>query len=87
MDFNIDLEADYNVDVDIDTDIDTDVDFDSDFDVNHDIDINVDIDGNEATFAVDVQAFGDDSATDLNLVVVTTDDWSSILAVGYSAVA
>lgn len=54
--------------------------------VDHEINVCVDIDGNEATFAIDVQAFGDNTATDLNLVVVVQDnEWSSITASGYAA--
>lgn len=54
--------------------------------VDHEIDVCVDIEGNEAYYAIDVQAFGDDSAVELNLVVVTNDDWASITATGFSAV-
>jgi hypothetical protein len=69
------------------------VDYCAEFDVasyltvDHEIDVCVDIAGNEAYYAIDVQAFGDDSAVELNLVVVTNDDWASITATGYSAVA
>jgi len=84
---NIDIDADYDVDFDLDVDFDTDVDYDSDVNVDSDYDINIDIDGNEAVFNIDVQAFGADTSTELNLVVVTMEDWSSILATGYSAVA
>ena len=85
-DYNIELEADYNMDFDVDLDVDVDIDYDKDVDVNNDYDIDVDIDGNEAVFNVDVQAFGSDTSTELNLVVVTVEgEWSSILATGYSA--
>jgi hypothetical protein len=61
-------------------------DIDSYLDVDHSIDVCVNIYGNEATFAIDIQAFGDNTATDLNLVVVVQDnEWSSITATGYAA--
>jgi hypothetical protein len=77
----------YNFDSDISMEFCADFDVSSYLTVDHEIDICVDIDGNEASFAIDVQAFGNDSATELNLVVVVNDDWSSITATGYAAVA
>jgi len=87
MDVNIDIDADYNVDFDMEVDFDTDIEYDSNVDVDSEYDVDIDIDGNEAVFNIDVQAFGADTSTELNLVVVTMEDWSSILATGYSAVA
>lgn len=83
--YDIDLAAVYDMDFDIETAIDTDVTYDSQVDVDGTIDTDVDIDGNTAAFSVDVQSFGADSSAELNLVVVTTDEWSSILATGYAA--
>ncbi len=79
--------ASYYFDSDINVEFCADFNVSSYLDVDHNIDICVDIEGNEASFAIDVQAFGDDSAVELNLVVVTNDDWASITATGYSAVA
>lgn len=82
------LEASYEFDSDIDVYFELDSSFDSYVDVDHSIDVCVDISGNEATFAIDVQAFGDDTATDLNLVVAVQEgEWSSITASGYAAAA
>lgn len=80
-------EGSYDFDSSIELDLCADFDISSYLTVDHEIDVCVDIDGNEALYAIDVQAFGDDSATELNLVVITTDDWSSITATGYAAVA
>jgi hypothetical protein len=83
---DVNLDASYDFDSNIDVDFDLYSDIDSNLDVNHDIDVCVDINGNEATFAIDVQAYGHDTATDLNLVVaVQENEWSSITATGYAA--
>lgn len=87
MDYNVDLDVYKEAEFNIDLNIDTEVNYTKTIDVDNDYNIDVDIDGNEAVFNVDVQAFGEDTSTELNLVVVTNDDWSSILATGYSAVA
>ena len=79
--------GEYDFNSDIDMDLYSDFDVYSYIDVDHSIDVCVDISGNEATFAIDVQAFGEDSATDLNLVVLVNDGWSSITAIGYAATA
>ena len=76
----------YEFDSDINLDYCADFNVSSYLDVDHEIDVCVDIEGNEAYYAIDVQAFGDDSAVELNLVVVTNDDWASITATGFSAV-
>nr|WP_145994416.1 hypothetical protein [Mesorhizobium loti] len=83
---DVNLDASYDFDSNIDVNFDLYSDIDSNLDVNHDIDVCVDINGNEATFAIDVQAYGHDTATDLNLVVaVQENEWSSITATGYAA--
>ena len=82
----VDLEASYDFDSDIDLYFDSDTDVDTDIDYDLNVDVCVDIDGNSATFQIDLQAFGDDSSVDLNLIVLTADDYSSITAVGHSAV-
>ena len=82
----VNLDASYDFSSDIDVDFNFDSDVDSYLDVDHSIDVCVDIDGNEATFAIDVQAFGHDTAVDLNLVVAVQEgEWSSITATGYAA--
>lgn len=77
-------DVDYNFDADVDMDFDTDVDSNIDHDV--DVDADVDIDGNSATFAIDIQAFGEDTATDLTLVVFVEEDYySNIATTGFAA--
>lgn len=85
-DFNWDLDVSYDFSSEVETEFEVETSFESDLDINAEIDVCVDIDGNLATFYVDVQAVGDDSATEVNIAVVTTDDYSSIVISGYSAV-
>ena len=83
---NIDLDSSYEFDscIDIDFSLDSDISFN--LDVTKDICVNVDIDGNEASFAIDVQAFGHDTSVDLNVVAVVMEgEWSSVTATGYAA--
>jgi len=83
-DVNLDASYDFSSYIDVDFDLYSDID--SYLNVDHNIDVCVNIDGNEATFAIDIQAYGDNTATDLNLVVVVQDnEWSSITATGYAA--
>lgn len=86
-DFNWDMDVGYDFNSEVSSEFAIDANFDSNLDVNACVDINVDIDGNIASFYVDVQAVGDDGATEVNIAVVTTDDYSSIVISGYSAVA
>ncbi len=83
-DVNLDSSYDFDSNIDIDFDLDSNVDIDLDVDTN--ICVDVDIDGNEASFAIDLQAYGHDTSVDLNLVVATSEgEWSSLTATGYSA--
>lgn len=87
-DNNVNLDASYDFASDIDVWFDLDSDINFDLDVDKDICVDVDIDGNEATFAIDIQAFGSDTSVDLNLVVAVLEgEWSSITATGYAAAA
>ncbi|WEX79619.1 hypothetical protein PYH37_005992 (plasmid) [Sinorhizobium numidicum] len=82
------FEKEIDVDVEFEFESDVDIDFYKDVDVNVDYWVDVNIDGNEATFAIDVEAIGKDTSTELDLVVlVIEDELSSITAVGHSAVA
>lgn len=76
----------YEFDSDINLDYCAEFDISSYLTVDHSIDVCVDIQGNEALYAIDVQAFGENSVAELNLVVVVNDNWSSITATGYAAV-
>lgn len=83
---DVNLDASYDFDSDINVDFYSDLDVYSDWNIDHDIDVCVDIHGNDATFAVDVQAFGDNTSVELNLLVAVQDnEWSSITASGYAA--
>jgi hypothetical protein len=86
-DFNWDMDVNYDFTSSVDSTFAIDASFESNLDVYADICADVNIDGNLATFYVDVQAVGDDGATEVNIAVVTTDDYSSIVISGYSAVA
>jgi hypothetical protein len=83
---DVDLDKDLDVDIHFDLDIDTDVSVYKDVDVDVDIYADADIKGNTALFNIDVEAFGHDSYTELNLFVLTTDNLSWITATGESAV-
>jgi hypothetical protein len=86
-DDSVEFEASYEFTSDIELEFEAEFEVESEFEVDHNIEICVDIDGNLATFEIDVQAFGDDSATELNLVVFVNDEYSSIAATGFAAVA
>lgn len=84
--YDVNLDASYDFNSDIDMDFYSDLDVLSYWNVDHNIDVCVDIHGNDATFAIDLQAFGDNTSTELNLLVVVEDnEWSSITASGYAA--
>jgi hypothetical protein len=83
-DVNLDATYDYDSTINVDFDLDSNITFD--LSVDKDINVDVDIDGNEASFAIDVQAYGSDTSVDLNLVVAVMEgEWSSITATGYAA--
>lgn len=88
-DDNVEIELEVTKDFEayIDVDFDTDITYESYYDPEVNVDVCVDIDGNFAGFNVDVQAFGEDTSTEVNLVVITTDEYSGIALTGYSAVA
>jgi len=83
---DVNLDSSYDFESNIDVCFDFYSNIESNLYVDHEIDVCVDIEGNEAVFAIDVQAFGHDTATELNLVVVVEQgEWSSITATGYAA--
>lgn len=83
---NLDASYDFDSNIDVWFELDSDVSFN--LDVDKDICVDVNIDGNEASFAIDVQAYGSDTSVDLNLVVAVLEgEWSSITATGYAAAA
>ena len=83
---DVNLDASYEFDSDIRVEFDLDSEINIDLDVDKDICVDVDIDGNEATFAIDLQAYGENTSVDLNLVVAVLEgEWSSITATGYAA--
>ena len=82
----VDVDVSYDFDSDIDLNFDLDSDIDSHVDVDVDISVDVNVTGNSASFAIDVEAFGDNAATELNLMALATDNSSSIIATGYAAV-
>ncbi|TDK29674.1 hypothetical protein E2F50_22310 [Rhizobium deserti] len=83
---DVDLDAGYDFDSTIDIDFNLESYIDIDLNVEKDICVDVNIDGNEATFAIDLQAYGEDTSVDLNVVVAVLEgEWSSITATGYAA--
>jgi hypothetical protein len=86
-DFEWNLDVEYNFNLDVTVEFDTTVDYESNYNVDPEVNVCVDIDGNWAGFQVDVQAIGEDTATEVNLAVITLEDeYSSITLTGYSAV-
>ncbi|WP_026622605.1 hypothetical protein M728_005720 (plasmid) [Ensifer sp. WSM1721] len=82
------FDKDIEVEVEFDFEADVDIDYYKDVDINVDYWVDVNIDGNEATYAIDVEAIGHDTSAELDLVVlVIEDELSSITAVGHAAVA
>lgn len=83
-DINLDASYDFTSTIDIEFDLDSDISFN--LDVSKDICVDVNIDGNEVSFAVDVQAYGHDTSVDLNIVAAVMEgEWSSVTATGYAA--
>ena len=82
IDLNIDVEKDLEIYVDVS--IESHVIYESD--VNSTIVVDAEINGNSATFSVDVEAFGESAATELNLAAIATDDHSGITVTGFAAV-
>ncbi|MEM7555830.1 MAG: hypothetical protein AAF378_17380 [Cyanobacteria bacterium P01_A01_bin.84] len=86
------LGGNYNFKKNISSTVDTNITFDSktnvDKDVNVDVAINAkaNIKGNIADLQFDVEAVGDDSFTEVEASVLTTDGLSSIAGAMYSAV-
>lgn len=86
-DFDWELDVNYDFNLDVYVDFETDVNYDSEYNADPEVNVCVDIEGNFAGFAVDVQAIGEDTATEVNLAVITLEDeYSSITLTGYSAV-
>jgi hypothetical protein len=85
-DFNWDLDVTYDFEAEVETEFEASNEYDSDLNADVNIDVCIDIDGNSAVFYIDVQAVGDDGATEVSLAAITTDDYSSIVISGYSAV-
>lgn len=81
----VNFDASYDYSANIETDFDTDVTYESSTDIDASVDVCVDVDGNLATFNVDVQAFGSDTAVEVNLVAFTNESYSSITLTGFSA--
>ena len=73
----VDLDASYDFDSEIDLAWESDTDINLDVNIDYSLDFCVDIDGNVASGSIDAQAFGDDTFTDFQLLVLTNDDYSS----------
>lgn len=78
------LEATYKFEAYIDLDFDTSVTYYSDAYVDYCVSTDFDLDGNSAFFNVDVQAYGDDTAVEANVLAWTNDSYSSLTITGFS---
>jgi hypothetical protein len=85
-DVDLEFDVEYDFEAYVDLDIDTEVTYDSHLDVDACIDVDVDIDGNTATWNIDAQAFGDDTAVEVNVVAFAADEYSNVVTTGYVAV-
>jgi hypothetical protein len=86
-------EVDINVDKDINVDVDVFQTFSTDIflfkfvDIDVDVDVNVDIEGNFAQATWDVQAIGEDTAAEIDLVVLAIEETlSHVSGTAYAAV-
>jgi hypothetical protein len=84
-DFTWSLDVNYDFESQVASAFEVAAAYDSALNVDAGVDVALELDGNLATFYVDVQAVGEDGASEVNLAVVTTDSYSSIVANGYSA--
>jgi hypothetical protein len=81
MNDDFDLKVDVDKYFDLDVDVKLDIDADVELTVDKDIDVTLDLcylQGNAAVLVADVQAFGDNSLTELTTAILVTDDYSSI---------
>jgi hypothetical protein len=72
------VKKDIDLDVDFDLNIDTNIDFYKDFEANIYISSDVNVQGNSSSITFDVEAIGDNSVVEVDLVVLTTDRLSSV---------
>jgi hypothetical protein len=83
----VDFDKEIDIDVDVDFDVDVDVDVDKDTDIDVYIDADTDIRGNSAELFLSVEAYGYDTYTQADAVVLTIEDaLSSIEVYAVSAV-
>jgi len=82
----VDVDLDAWKEIDINLDYNAEIHVISEVDVTTNIVVDTDINGNSATFSIDIEAFGDNAATELNLTAIATDDHSGIIATGYAVV-
>jgi hypothetical protein len=85
--FEYDKDLEINVDIDFKLDADINVDVYKDIDIKADVDWKVEGEGNFADALIDVQAIGEDTFVEVDLVVLTTDGLSSVSGYFSSAVA
>lgn len=86
-DFDWSLDVCYDFDSQVASSFDIEATYAAAMNVDAAVDIDVAIAGNLVSFYVDVQAVGADGATETNVAVVTSEDYASFVASGYSAVA
>jgi hypothetical protein len=84
---DINVDKDINVDVDVFQSFFTDVTLVKFVDIDIDVDVNVDIEGNFAQATWDVQAIGEDTAAEIDLVVLAIEETlSHVSGTAYAAV-
>jgi hypothetical protein len=86
-DFDWSLDVGYDFDSQVASSFDIEATYAAAMNVDAAVDIDVAVVGNLVSFFMDVQAVGADGATQTSVAVVTTEDYASFVAGGYSAVA
>lgn len=78
-DFELSLDKEIDIDVDLDIDVDVDVKVEKDVDIEIDFDSDVDVKGNFAELILDAQAHGEDTAVEVEALVLTIEDELSMV--------
>lgn len=71
---DVDIDKDIDASVSFDFDIDVDIELHKDVDINVDVSSGVHVDGNVTTSVVDVEAVGEDTLVEVDVVILSVED-------------
>ena len=71
---DVDFDKEIDVDIDVVVDLDTDINFDKEYDADIKIYADTDVEGNSATLQVEAEAYGEDTAVEVDAVVLTMEE-------------